>query len=137
MWFPNGKSSDRFEEKVFKGPLHKQLIGALEFIQVHILTERVVKQAKKMEAQRFWNYPLAAIREAIVNAVYHKAYDVREPIVVTIEPHRIRIHNVPGPDRSISLAELSRGDGTPARYRNRRIGDILKELDDSLKEEDD
>lgn len=32
------------------------------------------------EANRFFNYPYAAIEEALSNAVYHKAYDIREPI---------------------------------------------------------
>lgn len=34
------------------------------------------------EADRFFNYPYAAVEEALSNAVYHQAYDVREPIEV-------------------------------------------------------
>ena len=34
------------------------------------------------EADRFFNYPYAAVEEALSNAVYHRAYDVREPIEV-------------------------------------------------------
>ena len=32
------------------------------------------------EADRFFNYPFAAVEEALSNAVYHRAYDEREPI---------------------------------------------------------
>lgn len=35
----------------------------------------------------------------------------------------------PGPDRSIALADLRRGKAVARRYRNRRIGEFLKELD--------
>lgn len=35
----------------------------------------------------------------------------------------------PGPDRSIRLADLQAGKAVSRRYRNRRIGEFLKELD--------
>src|SRR5699024_6272279 len=35
----------------------------------------------------------------------------------------------PGPDRSIKLADLQQGNAVSRRYRNRRIGEFLKELD--------
>ena len=35
----------------------------------------------------------------------------------------------PGPDRSVRLAQLRAGRAIPRRYRNRRIGEFLKELD--------
>jgi ATP-dependent DNA helicase RecG len=37
--------------------------------------------------------------------------------------------NYPGPDRSVRLDQLRQGKAVPRRYRNRRIGDFLKELD--------
>ena len=35
----------------------------------------------------------------------------------------------PGPDRSIDMADLRAGKAVSRRYRNRRIGEFLKELD--------
>lgn len=43
-------------------------------------------------------------------------------------PERITITSYPGPDRSISLANLEAGHLVARRYRNRRIGKFLKEL---------
>ncbi len=54
------------------------------------------------EAVRFFNYPYQAIEEALVNAVYHRGYDIREPVEVRIMEDRIHIVSYPGPDRSIS-----------------------------------
>gem|GEM_PF-4470598 len=34
----------------------------------------------RAEVDRFFNYPYAAIEEALANAVYHKAYDERENV---------------------------------------------------------
>ena len=40
------------------------------------------------------------------------------------------ILNCPGPDRSISKEDIEKGDMLKSRrYRNRRLGDFLKELD--------
>ena len=50
--------------------------------------------------------------------------------LITIEPSRISILNCPGPDRSISKEDIEKGDMLKSRrYRNRRLGDFLKELD--------
>lgn len=72
-------------EQTFKGPLQDQLRSALRYIQNNILTEKIVKHPDKAEADRFFNYPYAAIEEALSNAVYHKGYDEREPIEVRVE----------------------------------------------------
>jgi len=67
-------------------------------------------------------------KEALANAVYHRAYNIREPIEVRIEPDRIEILSFPGPDRSVTLEGLKSYRVTNRRYRNRRIGEMLKEL---------
>lgn len=43
-------------------------------------------------------------------------------------PDKIRIYNLGGLDRSIRLADLIAGTVVPRRYRNRRLGDFLKEM---------
>ena len=51
-------------------------------------------------------------------------------MVITVEPQGITIQNVGGPDRSISAADISRCEILVSkRYRNRRLGEYLKELD--------
>ena len=62
------------------------------------------------------------------NAVYHRAYDEREPIEVRVEGDRIEIVSFPGPDRSVTIEGLKSFRVSNRRYRNRRIGDFLKEL---------
>jgi ATP-dependent DNA helicase RecG len=60
--------------------------------------------------------------------VYHKGYDIREPIEVRVLPDRIEILSHPGADRSISMEGLKNYRVSSRRYRNRRIGEFLKEL---------
>ncbi len=126
--FPEGLGGNDIIENTFKGPIHQQLRDALQFIRNTIITEKIVKHPDRAEADRFFNYPYAAIEEALSNAVYHRAYDVREPIEVRIERDRIEIVSFPGPDRSVTQEGLKNYRVSNRRYRNRRIGDFLKEL---------
>ena len=126
--FPDGLGGDRIIEKTFRGPLHQQLREALQYIQNMVIQERVYKIDNRAEADRIFNYPYAAIEEVLSNAVYHKGYDVREPIEVRVLPDRIEVVSHPGPDRSITEEGLKTYRVFNRRYRNRRIGEFLKEM---------
>ena len=126
--FPEGPGGDVFTEKIFKGPLNRMVKAALAYINTILIEEIVIKQKGRPEAERFFNYPYEALEEALVNAVYHRSYEIREPVEVRILPDVVTIASYPGPDRSIDLEDLQNGRGVARRYRNRRIGEFLKEL---------
>lgn len=115
-------------EKVFTGPLDRQLRDALSYIQNYIIKEKVTKVPGRAEAERIYNYPYAAVEEALSNAVYHKSYQIGEPITVSVTPDRMEITSLPGPDRTIPAEDIANRKMVSRRYRNRRIGDFLKEL---------
>lgn len=115
-------------EKVFTGPIQRQLSDALAFIKNYTLKEVVIKSADKAEATRISNYPYAAIEEILANAVYHRSYQEKEPITVRITSESIEITSFPGFDRSISDKDIAELRIRARVYRNRRIGDFLKEL---------
>ena len=130
--FPNGKMKDpnNFTEVTFKGSVPQMIKQTMDYIKSNVLKEHVRKVSGRQEAERFWNYPYDAIEEAVVNSVYHRDFLQHEPIEITIEPSGISILNCPGPDRSISKEDIAKGDMLKSRrYRNRRLGDFLKELD--------
>lgn len=60
---------------------------------------------------------------------YHRGYDQQEPVEVRVEPDGIAVVSYPGPDASIRLETLNSEKIVARRYRNRRIGEFLKELD--------
>ena len=129
VWFPEGPGGDRFTEKTFRGPLHHMVREALDYIQRTFLTETVIKHPTRPESTRVANYPLAAVEEAVVNAVYHRSYELREPVEVRIGRDDLVVLSYPGPDRSVRLDQLRAGRALARRYRNRRLGELLKELD--------
>lgn len=114
-------------EQTFTGPIQRQLKNALAYIKT-LLKEVTIKVKDKAEAVKFWNYPYAAIEEILSNAVYHRSYQIREPIQVRITNESIEIISHPGFDRSISDEAIKKYDIRAKIYRNRRIGDFLKEL---------
>jgi len=123
------EAGKNFSEKYFKGPLHVQLREALGYIRSNIIEEGVRKVSGRAEADRYYNFPYDALEEALANAVYHKSYELANPIEVQIWPDRIEILSFPGPVPPVNAKILAENKRIVARdYRNRRVGDFLKEL---------
>ena len=104
--FPEGPAADSFTEKIFKSPLHVMLQEALSHIRSMFIEEKVIKYPDRAEADRFFNYPFAAVEEALCNAIYHRSYEIREPVEVRVLPDCITIGSFPGPDRSIREQDM-------------------------------
>lgn len=130
--FPNGRENDpnNFSENILHGSVPQLINGALTYLKNTIIMEYVVKQPDRAESLRYYNYPMPALEETITNAFYHRDYSQYEPVTITVEPNGITVTSIPGPDRSISQAAIQQGMSLRSRrYRNRRLGDFLKELD--------
>lgn len=115
-------------ETVVVGPLDRQLRDAISYIRNYVVKERVTKVKDRAEAIRAFNVPPIAIEEALSNAVYHKSYQIREPITVTITPETLEISSLLGPDRTITDEDLAERRLVSTGHRNPRIGEFLKEL---------
>jgi ATP-dependent DNA helicase RecG len=130
VWFPAaGPGGDKFSEKTFKGPPPQMLRESLDYLRRNLITETVIKHPDRAESTRVENFPYDAVEEAVVNAVYHRGYDTREPVEIRVEREEMVILSYPGPDRSVRLEQLQSGRAQARRYRNRRIGEFLKELE--------
>ncbi|TDU73151.1 ATP-dependent DNA helicase RecG [Prosthecobacter fusiformis] len=127
--FGDGAGGDLIEERTFKGPLPLQIKSTLDYLDS--LGGRLLqKTSKQAEVERTVAYPYAAMEEALVNAVYHRSYDNEpEPIKVYLYPDRLEIISYPGPVQGISAEHFLSGRTLPpVPARNRRIGELLKEL---------
>ena len=124
------EGGDAIAEHVFRGPLHlqvRQCVGWLE----NYTTRYLEKRGNVPEARGWVSFPLPALREAIVNAVYHRSYedDAPDPIKVHLYSDHIEIISYPGPAQGIQHEHLIGGKPVPpVPARNRRIGEFLKEL---------
>jgi len=122
------KEGIEFEEKIFDGNLMDQTLNVLNFLKNQIVKEKIIKRRGKAESDRFFNYPYQALEEAICNAVYHRGYDNDSPIEIRIYPDRIDIISFPGPLPPLNKEKLQKYQFDVRKYRNRRIGEFLKEL---------
>lgn len=123
---PTGKN---MTEKTFKGPVQYQLSEALQYINNYMISEKVIKEEGIIETKRILNYPINAIKEILANAVYHRDYQIKEPITVIRTPNYIEIKSFPGLNRSITDEMIKNLNiRSASEYRNRRIGNFLKEL---------
>lgn len=111
------------------GPIPKIIDDTLSYLRTNVIKQRITKLSDVEKSVKVFNYPYQAIEEAVVNALYHRDYMEREPVEITIEPTHIDILSYAGPDRSISSEAIKAARKLKARrYRNRRLGDFLKEL---------
>lgn len=137
QYFPSAKieivvfkdeAGTEYSEKVFSGGLHQQLKGALDYLQNKFSEQVIRKSATVAESERTIKYPYAALEEALCNAVYHRGYDNDSTIEVRIYPNRIDIISFPGPLPPLDKEKLKNNQFDVRKYRNRRIGEFLKDL---------
>lgn len=119
---------DEFEESKFVGPIHDQLRNVLKYIKSNIIKEKIVKVKGVAESIRSYNYPYEAIEESLANAIYHKSYEKENSIEVNVRKDQIEILSFPGPLPPLGNKQLKQNRVVARDYRNRRIGDFLKEL---------
>ena len=131
--FPEGcinNLNNMIEVPKIVGPVAEMIKQTLNYIKTNVIKKQILKQKDKAESITYFNYPYQAIEEAVVNALYHRDYQEREPVEITIEPDNISILSYAGPDRSISWDAIQKAESLKSRrYRNRRLGDYLKELE--------
>ncbi len=131
--FPEGSIENpdfMIEVPKITGPVPKMIHETLSYLRTNVMKKRIAKPTDDEKSAKTYNYPYQAFEEAVVNALYHRDYQEREPVEITIEPTHIDILSYAGPDRSISAEAIKAAKKLKARrYRNRRLGDFLKELD--------
>ncbi|MCD8385711.1 MAG: putative DNA binding domain-containing protein [Bacteroidales bacterium] len=131
--FPEGSIENpdlMVEAPIITGPIPSIIRDTLSYLKSNVIKQVIIKHSNTEESEKKTNYPYQAFEEAVVNALYHRNYQEREPVEITIEPDRVEILSHSGPDRSISDEAIKEAKRLKTRkYRNRRLGDFLKELD--------
>jgi predicted HTH transcriptional regulator len=96
---------------------------ALLFIKRNTRRALAIQGARHTEA---WEYPLVALREAVINALVHADYAQRgSPLRLAIFDDRIELDNPGGLPPGLTLDDIRRG---VSKLRNRVIGRVFHEL---------
>ncbi len=117
------RGTDRFEivdrQDIFGNPI-ECIRAAITFIQRNIRKQEIV--GEHLQHRSVYEYPLPALREAVINAVTHRDYfyDLSH-IYVHIFADRLEIENPGGLPPGLTVEEL----GVRSVRRNRLVADLL------------
>ena len=118
------------DEHVFRGPLPAQLHRCLSHLE-GLSRSHVQKQRERSQVRGWVSYPIPVLREALVNAAYHRGYrpNVMEPTKVCLYPDRIEVISYPGPMPGLEPHHLRKNASIPPiGARNPKVGEFLKSL---------
>jgi predicted HTH transcriptional regulator len=122
-----GDGGDLLDEQTFRGPVHQQLRDCVRSLKGRV-SQRVEKVPGQAESRTWVSYPFAAIEEAVGNAVHHRDYQSNEPTKILLHQDRLEIVSYPGPVPGLEREHFDAGMTPPIPSRNRRVGELLKEL---------
>lgn len=91
--------------KVLGGNVIEQIDNAEKFVMFHI---RLAAEIKQFLREERWEYPLSAIREAIMNAICHRDYFSTANVRVSIFDDRIEIMNPGGLPPELTIDDLKK-----------------------------
>jgi ATP-dependent DNA helicase RecG len=117
-----GKYIDR---KIITGTLQELIDGTEAFLSKYVAVGARIEGWKRIDLPE---YPLEALREAVVNAVVHRDYSrIGESIRVFYYSDRIEIHSpgllLPG----ITVEQMERGEVT-SKLRNPTLAGLLRDI---------
>jgi ATP-dependent DNA helicase RecG len=102
------------------------LFEAVEEAMRAITTLLPVRFAFDVQVRRteIFQYPMPAIREALLNAIVHRDYRSPSDVIVKIFDNEIRISNPGALVEGLTVADLAR-DNYPSRQRNVQIAEAF------------
>ena len=105
------KTGERFLDNArIEGNIMEQLKGALEFVQRNMRTKTVIRTDTGAREDRT-DYPLVAVREAILNALVHRDYSIHTegmPIRLLMFEDRLEVHSPGGIYGRIGVDQLGK-----------------------------
>ncbi len=114
------KGSEILDSVNVEGNLFEQVEGAVNAIKKHMSRRYVIKGLVREEV---WDYPLEAVREAVVNAVMHRDYRMPEEVQIKVLDDRIIFWNPGGLPVGLTEEDLYREH--PSKPRNRLIAEVF------------
>ncbi len=106
------------DDQEITGSLFAQVEAAFAFIKKHLTVKLVITGQPQRE--EVWNYPLEAVREALLNAICHRDYAVPAEIQIRIYDEQLIIWNPGSLPPDLQIDDLRRRHRSV--LRNKLIG---------------
>lgn len=120
--FEGDKKTIFKERREFTGSILLQLEEAYDFIDRYNKTRSEFKGLERMDQR---DYPIEAIREALLNAVVHRDYAYSGSILISLYDNRLEIVTIGGLVKGISLNDIMLGVSV---LRNQHLANIFYRL---------
>lgn len=122
-----GSRGERFIDSIsIDGPIPTMVVESVRAVSRNIRHGAIVKGALREDVP---DYPLAAIREAVANALMHRDYSndsCGTPVTVDLYPDRLEISNPGGLFASLTVDRLGERGATASR--NQFLSRILEDV---------
>ena len=112
------------DDRMIVGPIIDQVDDVMDFIRKNINVKFVM--TGEPTRQEVWDYPLEALREAVINAVCHRDYTIPSNVEIRIYDDRLIIRNPGGLPIGITIEDLHKPHSSV--LRNKGIGGVLYDI---------
>jgi ATP-dependent DNA helicase RecG len=109
---------------MIEGTVIEQIEEAMDFIRKNVNVRFVM--TGKPAREEVWDYPLEALREAVINAICHRDYTIPSNTEVRIYDNELIVWNPGGLPLGLTLEDLYRPH--PSVLRNKGIGGIFYDM---------
>jgi len=109
------------DDRMIVGTVFEQIDEAMDFIRKNINVEFVM--TGKPQREQKWDYPLEALREALINAICHRDYTIFSDIEVRIYDDKLIIRSPGFLPYGITLEELYKPHSST--LRNKGLAEVL------------
>ena len=109
------------DDRMIVGTVFEQIEEAMDFIRKNINVEFVM--TGRPQRDQIWDYPLEALREALINAICHRDYTIFSNIEVRIYDDKLIIRSPGFLPYGITLEELYRPHSST--LRNKGLAEVL------------
>ena len=109
------------DDRMIVGTVFEQIDEAMDFILKNTNVEFVM--TGKPEREQVWDYPLEALREALINAVCHRDYTILSNIEIRIYEDKLVVRSPGGLPFGITLEELYKPHSST--LRNKGLAEVF------------
>jgi predicted HTH transcriptional regulator len=113
------------DDRLIEGSIVDQIDETMDFLKKHTNVRFVITGESRRE--QVWDYPLAALREAVANAICHRDYSDGADIQIKVFDDHIRIWNPGFLPPGVTIDDLYRRTHA-SRPRNKLIAQVFYDL---------
>lgn len=120
--FSDDERTNILDRKEFAGSIFKQMEKSFDYL---VLCNKKKEQINGLERIEKFDYPIEALREALLNAIIHRDYSFSGSIIVNINNKEIEFISIGGLLQGLTLEDIRAGISQP---RNKKLSEIFHRL---------